>query len=187
MRSASTRAGARIRRRRSVATACNCLSRRFVHWTSSLSSRLADSFHHYQAHNLTHHYTTCCISPPPCLTITSTTVTNTTTIIITKRAVVRPQQRDAHSNVIEITISLGDGTRDGGDAERDGERCSSEDSTESVESPWNFEREDVPAGNTRCSWDNYLRSSHNYILFFFFNRILHSSQVAGGTRGNSTL
>lgn len=81
-----------------------------------------------------------------------------------QRAVVRPQQRDAHSNVIEITISLGDGTRDGNGAERDGER-SSEDSTESVESPWNFEREDARADDTRCSWNNYLHSSYNSIFF----------------------
>lgn len=128
----------------SVVIACNCLSRRFVHWTSSLSSYLADSFHHYQAHNLT-----------------TTTIAITTTISPPhrhhghhhhhhQRAVVRPQQRDVHSNVIEITISLGDGTRDGSGTKKDSE-SSSEDSSEFVESLWNFEREDVRADNTRCS------------------------------------
>lgn len=121
----------------SVVTACNRLSRRFVHRTSSLSSYLADPFHHYQAHNLTTTMTTA-VSPPHRYHGHH------------QHAVVRPQQRDAHSNVIEITIALGDRMRDGEwYRERRRER-SSEDSTESVESPWNFEREDARAGNTRC-------------------------------------
>jgi len=89
----------------------------------SLARSLGDSFHHYQTrHDLT------------------TTRTIATTIV----SALDVERRDAHSNIIEITVVPKDGTRgrNGAETERGRKRegALSEDSTESVESSWNFGR-----------------------------------------------
>ncbi|XP_039308653.1 uncharacterized protein LOC120358425 [Solenopsis invicta] len=108
-----------------------------------------DSFHHYQAHNLTTTTTSgrAALRPPPshhhhhhhhhrhaarrCAAATARC----------------PQQRHRDHH-----LARRQNERWKRWIKRDGER-SSEDSTESVESPWNFEREDARAPNTRRdSW-----------------------------------